>query len=117
MSKTSSPGKRAATRAKSNSRTGARGLAEDAPGYLPGEQATITSKGQTTIPKNIRDFLRLKPGDRVWFSVHDGKVVMRARNRPVTDLKFLLPPPPKGAKTLEEMQEGIRAGALKSAGH
>ncbi len=29
---------------------------------------TLTSKGQTTIPKAIRDSLRIKPGDRMTFS-------------------------------------------------
>jgi AbrB family looped-hinge helix DNA binding protein len=45
---------------------------------------TITVKGQVTIPKNIRDALRLLPGDAVEFSVSDeGHVVLRkAGGRP-----------------------------------
>ncbi len=38
---------------------------------------TITSKGQVTIPKRVRDSLRLKPGDGVGFVVNrDGEVVV-----------------------------------------
>jgi len=40
-------------------------------------ESTITVKGQATIPKAIREHLRLKPGDRVKFFVHpDGSVVL-----------------------------------------
>ena len=41
-------------------------------------ESAITVKGQATIPKAIREHLRLKPGDRVKFFVHpDGSVVLR----------------------------------------
>ena len=49
--------------------------------------ATITSKGQTTIPKDIRDGLGLKPKDKVSFTLlPDGTVIMRAKNRSILDL-------------------------------
>jgi AbrB family looped-hinge helix DNA binding protein len=61
-------------------------------------ESAITVKGQATIPKAIREHLRLKPGDRVKFFVHpDGTVVLlpkvsaralrgifKTRRRPVT---------------------------------
>lgn len=48
---------------------------------------TLTSKGQTTIPKAIRDGLRIKPGDRMTFTLMpDGTVVMRVKNKPVSEL-------------------------------
>lgn len=45
---------------------------------------TITVKGQVTIPKKVRDALRLAPGDGVDFAVnHDGQVVLhKAGARP-----------------------------------
>ena len=53
--------------------------------------ATLTSKGQTTIPKEIRDSLGLKPGDRMTFTLMpDGTVVMRVKTRSVMDLAGLL---------------------------
>lgn len=39
---------------------------------------TMTVKGQVTIPKNMRDFLGLRPGDQVNFEfVEDGSIRMR----------------------------------------
>ena len=50
-------------------------------------EATLTSKGQTTIPKEIRDTLHMKAGDRMTFTLMpDATVVMRLKNRSVTDL-------------------------------
>lgn len=53
--------------------------------------ATLTSKGQTTIPKAIRDSLRMKPGDRMTFTLMpDGVVLMRVKNKHVSGLAGLL---------------------------
>jgi AbrB family looped-hinge helix DNA binding protein len=49
--------------------------------------ATLTSKGQTTIPKEIRDGLGMKSGDRMTFTLMpDGTVVMRVKSGSVTEL-------------------------------
>ena len=49
--------------------------------------ATLTSKGQTTIPKEIRDELGMKPGDRMTFTLMpDATVVMRVKNKSIFDL-------------------------------
>lgn len=49
--------------------------------------ATLTSKGQTTIPKEIRDSLGMKAGDRMTFTLMpDATVVMRVKNKSVSDL-------------------------------
>lgn len=53
--------------------------------------ATLTSKGQTTIPKAVRDRLGMRAGDRMTFTVMpDGVVVMRLRNKSAADLAGLL---------------------------
>ena len=53
--------------------------------------STLTSKGQTTIPKPIRDSLRMKAGDKMSFTLMpDGVVIMRVKNRRVSDLAGLL---------------------------
>ena len=53
--------------------------------------ATLTSKGQTTIPKEIRDSLSLKPGDRMTFTLMpDLTVVMRVKSRSVAELAGVL---------------------------
>jgi antitoxin PrlF len=38
--------------------------------------ATVTSKGQITLPKSVREALSLKEGDRVLFRVHEGRAVL-----------------------------------------
>jgi antitoxin PrlF len=54
-------------------------------------EATLTSKGQTTIPKEIRDSLRMKAGDRMSFTLMpDGVVLMRVKNKPAAELAGLL---------------------------
>ena len=53
--------------------------------------ATLTSKGQTTIPKEIRDGLGIKPGDRLSFTLMpDGTVIMRVKRKSVMELAGVL---------------------------
>lgn len=72
-------------------------------------KATLTSKGQVTVPKAIRDLLRLGTGDRVDFVVkEDGTVVLRPATVHVRELKGFLHR--KGMKPLsvEQMNAVIR---------
>lgn len=69
--------------------------------------ATLTSKGQITIPKAARDALNLNPGDRVEFVFADnGKLFLLPVTRPVRTLKGMLPKPATPV-TLEAMDEAI----------
>jgi antitoxin PrlF len=53
--------------------------------------ATLTSKGQTTIPKEIRDSLGMKPGDRMTFTLMpDSTVVMRVKSKSIIKLASTL---------------------------
>ncbi len=53
--------------------------------------ATLSSKGQTTIPKEIRDRLGMKPRDRMTFTLMpDATVVMRVKTKSVTKLAGML---------------------------
>lgn len=62
-------------------------------------ESTLTSKGQTTIPKEIRDRLRMKTGDRMTFTLMaDGTVLLRVKNKSVMSLAGSLRR--KGQKTL-----------------
>lgn len=69
--------------------------------------ATMTTKGQITVPKEIRDALRLKPGDRVDFVLgKDGSATLRPATRSIMDLCGILKydgPP----ITVEQMNEGV----------
>ena len=69
---------------------------------------TVTSKGQTTIPSEIRRFLRIKPGDRVEFVVEaDGRVVIVPATVDIADLKGILAPAPRRV-SLQEMERAVR---------
>ena len=53
--------------------------------------ATLTSKGQTTIPKEIRESLGMRPGDRLTFTqMPDGTVIMRVKRRSIMELAGVL---------------------------
>ena len=53
--------------------------------------ATLTSKGQTTIPKEIRDELGMKPSDKMTFTLMpDATVVMRVKSKKIIVLAGLL---------------------------
>jgi antitoxin PrlF len=64
--------------------------------------ATVTRKGQTTIPKDVRAAANLKPGDRIHFTVlEDGTIILRAKNRSVREISFK---PPGGKRvTIAQM--------------
>jgi antitoxin PrlF len=54
-------------------------------------EATVTSKGQVTIPAEIRKALAIEAGAKVVFTqLDDGTTVMRAKTRSITDLKGML---------------------------
>ncbi|WP_414585149.1 AbrB/MazE/SpoVT family DNA-binding domain-containing protein [Scytonema sp. PCC 10023] len=70
--------------------------------------ATITSKGQTTIPKEIREKLNLRPGDRINFIIEpDGKVYIQPLNIQVEELSGILYKPGRKAVSIEEMNQAI----------
>ncbi|RUR79142.1 AbrB/MazE/SpoVT family DNA-binding domain-containing protein [Chlorogloeopsis fritschii PCC 9212] len=74
--------------------------------------ATITTKGQVTIPKEIRDYLHLDAGSKVDFVIdEDGTVKLIPLNVPLKSLSGILHRPGMTAATLEEIEEAIRDGA------
>ncbi len=76
--------------------------------------ATLTSKGQTTIPKEIRDLLGIGPGDKLDFVVEsDGRVILRPATLDVRQLRGMLKRSGRKAVTLEEMDKAIAAGVAR----
>lgn len=74
-------------------------------------ESAITVKGQATIPKAIREHLRLKPGDRVKFFVHpDGSVVLLPK-LPASALRGIVGSRRRRPVTVEEMNAAVAAGA------
>lgn len=71
-------------------------------------EATVTSKGQITIPADIRRALGLTVGERVVFTqLDDGTTLMRAKRRSILDLEGLLEPARgQGTVAIEDMDIG-----------
>ena len=78
-------------------------------------ESTMTSKGQTTVPKEIRKQLNLRPGDKVFWYLEDGRIVLRAKNRSINDLAGMLHRPDQRPISLEEMDEAIGQAAAESS--
>lgn len=73
-------------------------------------ESALTSKGQATIPKAVREYLRLKPGDRVKFFLNpDGTVALLPKS-PVRALRGILKS--RRRVSLEEMDKAISGGAV-----
>ena len=74
--------------------------------------ATLTSKGQLTLPKDVRVALGVGPGDRLDFvRMEDGNFAVLPATQSVKTLKGIIPKPKK-AVSLEEMDKAIARGAL-----
>ena len=74
-------------------------------------ESSITSKGQTTLPKSVRQALGVKTGDRVRYVILDNEVRMlpvRPIGRPFGALKHDGPP-----LTLEELEQAVAEGACE----
>lgn len=59
--------------------------------------------GQTDIPADVLDLLALQDGQELtWYLMPDRSIMLRAKNRPVTDLEGMLPKPDTPVK-IEEL--------------
>jgi len=78
-------------------------------------ESTITTKGQCVVPKKIRDYMRLNPGDKIDFVIReDGEVYVRPVILDLRELKGQLKKPGRKPVTLEEMEKAVRKRAGKS---
>jgi AbrB family looped-hinge helix DNA binding protein len=64
--------------------------------------STLTSKGQTTIPLEVRTAANLKEGDRIHFTVlADSTIILRVKNRSIRDISIR--PPARKRVSVEQM--------------
>ena len=78
-------------------------------------ESTITTKGQCVVPKKIRDYMRLNPGDKIDFVIReDGEVYVRPVTLDARELKGRLKKPGRKPVSLEEMEKAVRKRAGKS---
>lgn len=79
--------------------------------------ATLTSKGQLTLPKSVRERCGLRSGDRLdCIARDDGLIEIVPLKQPASKLRGILPKPAK-AVTVEEMNEAIAKGASTRGGN
>jgi antitoxin PrlF len=70
--------------------------------------SSVTSKGQTTIPKAVRDALGIKDGTPLRWSIKDGVLTVSPKTKRLEDFAGMLGKPPNGKHaTVEDMNEAI----------
>lgn len=74
-------------------------------------EATMSTKGQVTIPKRVRTELGLHSGSRISFLVIGNRAEITPVTTPITALKGILPKPKKSL-SLSEIEGAIAEGAL-----
>lgn len=71
-------------------------------------RSIATSKGQTTIPKSLRDAVGIKDGTPLTWILEDGSIRVVAKTLNAADLAGFLGPPPSGVHlSIEEMDDAI----------
>lgn len=75
--------------------------------------STLTSKGQITVPKAVREALDVHPGDTLAFRIRDdGIVTVEAVSIDLRELRGAIKPGKRGI-TVEAMNEAIRRSAAR----
>lgn len=72
-----------------------------------GAYTTLTSKGQLTIPKDVRDKLNLETGARFYICAVDGEVHIMQKNLSISDLAGILHREGQEPVSLEEIDKAI----------
>jgi len=56
-------------------------------------ESTITAKGQTTVPAEVRAMVHAKPGTKlIWSVTPDGTIIVRAKTKSILDMAGMLKP-------------------------
>lgn len=80
---------------------------------MPITAATVTSKGQITLPVRMREKLGLRPGSKVVFEEQaNGNFVVRKKTGDIRDLKGFFPKPERPL-TIEDMDEAIARAVIE----
>lgn len=75
---------------------------------------TLTSKGQTTIPKEVREHLGVKPGDKVkCVLLPDGRAYLLPR-KSVMEVSGILHQPGRRPVSVKQMNEAVAQAAFEA---
>ncbi len=77
--------------------------------------STLTAKGQTTVPKKVREALDVKPGDKLVWTLRDGEAVVRAKNKSIRELAGILHRPGMPGRSAADVSDGIAKAAAAGA--
>ena len=72
-----------------------------------GVESKITTKGQTTIPAEVREYLKVGAGDRIGYEFVDGKVVLVPKNKSALDYAGTLHVPGREPVSVETMNKAL----------
>lgn len=78
---------------------------------------TMTSKGQTTVPVEVRDLLNLKAGDRLRYVVKDGNVLLKAKNKKAADLAGILARPDVAPLDVDKIDDIVSDAVIDHSGN
>lgn len=80
----------------------------------PTYEFTVNDKGQVTLPKGLREEMRVYEGQKLEASVENGNLVVKKKTGSIRDLIGYLGPPPNGKHlTNKEIKEAIKEGAVE----
>lgn len=72
--------------------------------------AKLTAKGQVTIPKKVRECLKLSTGDKIEILTNDhGEAIIRPISKKIDDVFCMLQKPEQHAVSLDEIDQAIQA--------
>ena len=78
-------------------------------------QSTVTSKGQTTLPKAVRDALGVRPGERIVYEIEGGCVRLLAAHSAVDALCGLFARPDLGPQDLDAAHSAYAQAMARQA--
>jgi AbrB family looped-hinge helix DNA binding protein len=74
-------------------------------GLQMSEPTTMSSKGQVTVPRDVRERLGLQAGDKItWTMLSNGTIVLRPKTRRLSDLLGILTQPGQPGVSVDEMR-------------
>jgi len=79
------------------------------------QESAITAKGQTTLPRAVRDALGVSAGDRVRYVI-EGHEVRLLKVRSIMEIEGILHRAGRSAASLEDMENGLARAAAREAG-
>lgn len=75
-----------------------------------GIESKVTTKGQTTIPAEVREYLKIGAGDRLGYEFVDGKVMLVPKNKSAVEFAGALHAPDRKPVSVEAMNEALDEG-------